>query len=397
MPALKRFVFALVLALALAPAASGAVSADTSVSLTWDGTYVTDLSGVPGAPSIDWSKAVVPYARLRFSATSACVDFDGAEITEWDTQFEGGSYFVAGKTATGQTTGAVQASVSYDQYLHAGAAYLFSGFSYCNGAQPLTWDSNLYYSQAIEVPPVIARLTFKSLKTGRYFNKLKVGETLQVGVDEYTPRDFSSAQYDPRVFLVVEGAGVAKKEYDITDQTKSDIGDIKPTQKGTLTLTLKVQNYLYYIDDWHNVNDDWSSYDWQSRQPNADYATTLLSTDRLCDHVSDGVQCPNYGKPKFRAVPYTLESKPLQVPVEDTWCLIQDRADASTYVIAGEGCHECSSHYNANANLWDDACAAPDPGTPDPSPGVFSCAAGGPGTALGWLGLALMPALRRRR
>lgn len=401
MPTLRKRVAALVLVLALAPAAAEAVSASTTVSVTWDGTYQTDLSGVPGAPALDWSKSAVPYAKLHFSATTACTDFNGADLTEWDTQFEGGTtFYVANKTATGKTTGAVNASVSYDQYLEAGAAYLFSGYSYCNGAQPLSWDSDLYYSQVVEVPPVIARVTIKSPKTGRYFNKLKAGEALQIGISEYTPRDYSSAQYDPRVYLVAEGAGFAKKEFDITDRTKSTLDGITPTQKGTLTLKLKVQNYLYYIDDWHNVNDDWSGYDWQSRQPSADYATTLFSTDRTCTYVSNGVQCPNFGKPIYRAVPYTLESKPLEIPVEDTWCLIQDRTDSWTNVNLSEGCHSCSSHYNANANWWEDACATTTDPTTDPKkpePGGFSCAAAGSSLALGWLGLALVPAVRRRR
>jgi MYXO-CTERM domain-containing protein len=395
----RRVLPVLMLGLGLGPASSEAtVSAGTAVTLTWDGTYQTNLSGVPGAPDIDWSEASVPYAKLHFSATSTCADFDGADVFVWDPQYEGGTtYYVANKAGTAKTETAVDASVSYDQYVHAGAAYLFSGYSRCDGAAPLTWDSDMYFSQVVEVPPVIARVWVKSQKTGRFFNKLKAGETLRISVGEYTPRDFSSATFDPRVYVVVEGAGVARKEYDITDRTKTDFDDIKPTQKGTLTLKLKVQNYLYYRDDWHNVQEDWSGYDWESKVPAPDYATTLLSTDRTCDHVSDGVPCPKFGQPIFRAVPYTLESAPLEIPVEETWCLVQDRANSKNHVVLDEGCHSCSATYNANADPWEDACAPADPDKPGAGLGGLSCSATGSGLALAWLGLALLPALRRRR
>jgi len=396
----RLFVFALLLAITLRPAAAEAVSADTVVSLSWDGTYETDLSGVPGAPDyVDWSKAYVPFAKLHFSAASACTDFDAADIVEWDAQFEGGTtYYVANKTGEKSTSTATNASISYDQYVEPGAAYLFSGYSRCDGAQPLTWDSAMYYSQVVEVPPVIARAQLQSPQTGRYFNKLKAGESFKVKIEEYTPRDYSSAQFDPRVFVVFEGAGIAKTEVEITDRTKNEIEGIQPTQTGTLTVKVKVQNYLYYRDDWHNVNDDWDDYDWEAKVPAPDYQTTLLSTDVTCDHVFDGVQCPHYGEPVFRAVPYTLESAPLEIPVESTWCLIQDRADSNNHMDLAEGCNSCSDHYNANANWWEDACSTETTDPPDDSlPGGLGCAAAGTGLSLWWLGVVLLPAVRRGR
>ncbi|MGC4118631.1 MAG: hypothetical protein QM765_29555 [Myxococcales bacterium] len=392
----RKSVACLMLAFMLVPAvAKAGVHAETTSTLTWDGKLVTDLSGVPGAPDIDWSKSKVPYAKLHFSAATACTDFDGAEIVPWEAQYQGGTTdYLANKTGVTKTSTAVNADISYDQYVSPGAAYVYSGYGYCDGADPLTWDSDWFFTSVVEVPPVISSVSLKSPKTLRYFNKLKVGETLKIEVTEYTPRSFSSAIFDPRVFVVVEGAGVAKKEYDITDRTENELTDVKPTQKGTLTLKVKVQNYLYYRDDWHNVNMDWQ-YQWKDKFV-PDFATTLFSQDSTCDTVFDGVPCANYGKPIFRAVPYTLESAAMEIPVEDSWCLIQDRAEASsTERIASEGCHSCSSHYNANAEWYEDACAPANPDKPGLS--TFSCASAGSGLAFGWLGLALLPALRRRR
>ena len=414
-----RQYFWIVPAILTASVPAHAVTSNPTAALTWDGQFLFN------PPSATYGHVPGTWAKLHFDVRSGCSGYEGnsedwsSDITTWPDQLDplyAENVQCSGSLCNGHlasATGGNQAFISNDALVRPGGAYLFSGRSMCG--QPGAYDSQHYYSQVVNVPPVFEGITITSTKTYDNFDRLKVGENLRISVTQNTPDNTAGDYQIPlRKTLIVEGAGIAKREYDLSSFAYGmiDVDDITPTTTGKLALTLRVEGYVYYEDHTHNTQYDWSDYEWgtKTRGNPALYTDTVFySNDELSEE--DGL-------PKYHAEPFRVESSVFEIPVDNGWCVIPNRSDPVDlrYANPEEACAACSSSYQAYYDVYGDfnkldqwldkspcgSSSGDGGGSSINSPGGSSgssggCSAAGSAVPLSWVLLALLPALRRTR
>jgi hypothetical protein len=456
---LKKTLLALSVVVLLPTAALAA-----STSLTWDGSYITDPSQMPEEfASLAPGTGPRPrYAKLSFNVTANCpAGYYSTKIAGWDRQHSQGVAMIANAQCITDSGNCPydtnyaeidhqQASLTYDMYVRPGVPYVLSGTQVCYAesmADPYTIricqsaeaggedaKCHSWHSSVIEVPPVLSSVNLSSSKTYKYFNKFKVGETLKISdFNTHVPESNYNPLPPVQQWLVVEGPGIEKREYRLKDLMRDEITDITPTEPGTMTLKIRTMGYIYYMDHWHGSQyDDWTYTNWLTDYPELDgreehYTQETLYSSEKCTRIidanivndpSDDVLCPGYGEPVYRAELFDLISEPLEIPVENDWCIKPTTGIGNYHANPTEGCHSCSAGYSENmywfevdelcnndASGNDDAGGnGSDNGNDDPTdkPGKkddesSGCSATGVASLASLMGLALIPALKRRR
>jgi len=389
------------------------VSSNPTISLTWDGKLLTDAERekLKTEHGLTRLSPVFQYAKLSFSMSSGCSGATSTAVGLMPLQPNALTTLesVTNVTCSSDTpcsygsashASPTDSMVSFDAYVHAGAAYLFLGRAECTAN--LSWSKPVAYSPVILIPPVFSSFKFTSKKTLKTFNKLKVGESLKISFEEYNQEELSSAEIPIKKTLIVEGAGVTRREYDVRgppDLRQEGLKDITPTEAGTLTLRLRIQGYVYYSRHTHNVQFDWTDYDWNAAtagKPDL-YTADYQSLDQLCDE---------HGLPKYQAESYEMISAPVEIPVLDSWCLTQASRSSPFWgapVDPNEGCDACSAVYNDNAPSYDEEAMCPgsgdskDKGSNSSSGGGGGCSSVGAGGSAILAALALSLLVRQRR
>lgn len=392
---------AALLSLALIPQLSLAAN----VSLTWDGTFVSDPAELPEEYIGGWEPGPgtgrmqePSLAKLVFSGQTNCAlasEEDSTKLSVWEHQLgdlkifdctsNPGQSMKCAAPHTAEAT-AQNATISFTRYVLPGAAYHVSGNQVCylnDGLERRCGSDEASYgkchswtTERVEVPPILRSIQIYSSKAYKSFNTFKAGATLQIrALYPYLfPNNRISSALPVKHTLIIEGPGIPQTEYVIPKYGVFDEApEVTPTSAGTMRLKVRSQGYTYYTDHYHGgANDDWGEmYDWNQLYPNPTYTEqTLYSTDQTCDEVwdvhdandpSDDERCPGYGEPIYRAELFDLESEWIEIPVTDDWCVVQPRDPARELdARPDEGCHPCSAQFDNDNPLFgaEDPCSA---------------------------------------
>ncbi len=393
---------AALLSLALIPQLSLAAN----VSLTWDGTFVSDPAELPEEYIGGWEPGPgtgrmqePSLAKLVFSGQTNCAlssSEDSTKLSVWEHQVSDLKIFdctsnpgsgMACAVAHYEETDAQNSAISFVRYVLPGAAYNVSGNQVCylndglerrcGSDEALYGKCHSWTTERVEVPPILRSVQIYSSKAYKSFNTFKAGATLQIrALYPYLfPNNRISSALPVKHTLIIEGPGIPQTEYvipqyGIFDETPIEV---TPTSAGTMRLKVRSQGYTYYTDHYHGgANDDWGEmYDWNQLYPNPTYTEqTLYSTDKTCDEVwdvhvaddpTDDERCPGYGDPIYRAELFNLESEWIEIPVTDDWCVVQTRTPARELdARPEEGCHPCSAQFDGDNPRFgsEDPCSA---------------------------------------